>query len=125
MGTKNHPGEYDCYVKAEPDEPMFVLLARDATAPQLVEMWATLRERHGEEAGVVAEARECAASMREWRDHNRAPAGQPDELTVLRDVVARVCSDIADSRVDVIDGRAAVTLSPETIVRLARWMPGE
>lgn len=29
MGTKNNPGAFDCYANAEPDEPMFVLLARD------------------------------------------------------------------------------------------------
>jgi hypothetical protein len=29
MGTKSNPGPFDCYAKAEPDEPMFVLLARD------------------------------------------------------------------------------------------------
>jgi hypothetical protein len=40
MGTKRNPGQYDCYAKAEPDEPMFVLLARDPTAPQLVRDWA-------------------------------------------------------------------------------------
>jgi hypothetical protein len=42
VGTKNDPGKYDCYEKAEPDEPMFVLLARDPLAPQLVRHWALL-----------------------------------------------------------------------------------
>ena len=32
MGTKRNPATYDCYDKAEPDEPLFVLLARDAAA---------------------------------------------------------------------------------------------
>lgn len=73
MGTKLQPGVVDCYAKAEPDEPMFILLARDASAPQLIEMWADLRERHDEEAAVVAEAREIAEQMRAWRDHNREP----------------------------------------------------
>jgi hypothetical protein len=33
MGTKRNPGLSDCYAKAEADEPMFVLLARDKHAP--------------------------------------------------------------------------------------------
>ncbi len=44
MGTKNQPGEHDCYTKAEQDEPMFVLLARDKHAPALVWLWATSRK---------------------------------------------------------------------------------
>jgi hypothetical protein len=83
MGTKLKPGQFDCYEKADPDEPMFVLLARDASAPALVELWAQERERHGEEAGVVAEARECAEQMRAWHDHNRRPPspGSEEALT--------------------------------------------
>lgn len=81
MGTKLNPGAYDCFEKAAPDEPMFVLLARDASAPALVEMWARDRERHGEEAGVVAEARECAEQMRAWRDRNREPIVHDWHLT--------------------------------------------
>jgi hypothetical protein len=42
MGTKNNPGEFDCYSKALPDEPMFVLLARDPRSVQLVRMWADM-----------------------------------------------------------------------------------
>jgi hypothetical protein len=64
MGTKLHPGKFDCYIKAEPDEPMFTLLARDPQAPALVERWAAERESAGEDPAVVAEARECATAMR-------------------------------------------------------------
>lgn len=66
MGTKNNPGEFDCYVNAEPDEPMFVLLGRDRMAPYLVSIWATLREEEGEEPAKVLEARQCVQAMREW-----------------------------------------------------------
>jgi hypothetical protein len=66
MGTKNNPGDYDCYEKAHPDEPMFVLLARDPLAPQLVRQWAA--RAHG--AGVmrikVEEAQACAEAMERW-----------------------------------------------------------
>jgi len=44
MATKNKPGAYDCYTNAEPDEPMFVLLARDELAPALVRIWAMVRD---------------------------------------------------------------------------------
>lgn len=66
MGTKNSPGRYDCYAKAEPDEPMFTLLARDERAPLLVEIWALMSEARGTDPAKVAEARACAQAMREW-----------------------------------------------------------
>lgn len=70
MGTKNNPGEFDCYENAEPDEPMFILLGRDKHAPTLVWLWATLRELAGEQASKVSEARACAADMMKWaQDH--------------------------------------------------------
>ena len=70
MGSKLNPGAFDCYMNAELDEPMFVLLARDDRAPALVEAWADASEgRSAPEK--VAEARTCAATMREWRSRNR------------------------------------------------------
>lgn len=76
MGTKNNPGEYDCYANAEPDEPMFVLLGRDKHAPTLVWLWATLRELDGEDMSKVREARDCVEAMMAWqKDHDRKVAG--------------------------------------------------
>lgn len=43
MGTKNNPGDFDCYDAAEMDEPMFILLGRDENASKLVEQWAIRR----------------------------------------------------------------------------------
>lgn len=64
MGTKNNPGQFDCYAKAEPDEPMFVLLGRDKHAPTLIWLWAALRELDDNpETEKVKEARECASEM--------------------------------------------------------------
>lgn len=40
MATKNKPGEFDCYANADPDEYMFVLLARDSSAAFVVRVWA-------------------------------------------------------------------------------------
>lgn len=77
MGTKNEPGKYDCYANALPDEPMFILLARDSTAPGRVEWWAKYREteidvgkRPETDRAMVAEARKCASDMRLWRMNN-------------------------------------------------------
>jgi hypothetical protein len=77
MGSKEKPGTYDCYANALPDEPMFILLARDPFAPFLIEDWATRREtsinqgmRPESDRPMVIEARQCAKNMREWRKEN-------------------------------------------------------
>jgi hypothetical protein len=78
MGTKNSPGQFDCYAKAEPDEPMFVLLARDPAAPDLVESWANRRLamindglKPESDKAMITEARQCAEAMRVWRQRYR------------------------------------------------------
>lgn len=78
MGTKNNPGNYDCYANAAPDEPMFILLARDKGAPDLVRAWAERRDsmiRGGEkpesDRPMVKEAYACADAMEAWRRANR------------------------------------------------------
>ena len=68
MGTKNNPGEYDCYAKAEPDEPMFILLGRDPSAPLLVELWARIRKEIGEDTEKRYEALQCASDMTQWAE---------------------------------------------------------
>lgn len=78
MGTKSNPGKFDCHAVAADDEPLFTLLARDRDAPELVEQWAHWRTL-GINLGLypssdcvkIAEARECAKAMREWRKRNR------------------------------------------------------
>lgn len=66
MGTKNNPGDFDCYQNAEPDEPMFVLLGRDLHAPVMTLLWALARYRAGESEAKVTEAIQCAKSMNDW-----------------------------------------------------------
>ena len=66
MGTKNNPGHYDCHEKADPDEPVFVLLASDPLAPILVRLWADLRSRIANNPPKVTEARKCAEEMEKW-----------------------------------------------------------
>jgi hypothetical protein len=63
MGSKLHPGKFDCYENAEPDEPMFILLGRDRHGADLVRLWALMRHAGGEDEAVVGEALECAKSM--------------------------------------------------------------
>lgn len=72
MGTKNNPGKWDCYSKAEPDEPMFILLGRDPTASIIVELWRELKKEMKSEGTSASsddkleEARQCAAAMEAW-----------------------------------------------------------
>jgi hypothetical protein len=94
MGTKNNPGRFDCYRAAEPEEPMFVLLARDPLAGFLVSIWSSVRYGDLEAAGVkfdamlnraappylqrpdvakASEALDCAMEMFAWRTANREP----------------------------------------------------
>jgi len=96
VSTKNDPGEFDCYAKALPDEPMFVLLGRDPSAPDLVSDWAYIREldiqsgrRPRSDSAMVEEARRCAADMRLWRSRNDgAWRVSGDRLTAAeRDIV--------------------------------------
>lgn len=76
MGTKLKPGPSDCYAKAEPDEPMFVLLARDRHAPALVWLWSVLRNIEGEREEVVNEACQLVGDMMMWAAaHGRKSAG--------------------------------------------------
>ncbi len=70
MGTKDNPAKFDCYERAEPDEPMFVLLARDPFAPILVRLWAQLRQLSDPESYKPCEANSCASDMEKWSaDH--------------------------------------------------------
>lgn len=77
MGTKNAPAKFDCYSNALPDEPMFILLARDPSAPDLVEGWASGRiyaiatgKKPQSDMAMVEEAQDCAKAMRAWRQQN-------------------------------------------------------
>ena len=83
MGTKNEGDR--CYDAALDDEPMFVLLARDPSAPALVRQWAATR-RVDIEAGArpetdraqVEEAEALAERMKAWRiDADEAWRKQP------------------------------------------------
>lgn len=75
MGTKNNPGEFDCYAAADPDEEMFILLARDSFAPDIIEEWCrrrAIRARREKDPAEgerqmrkIDEAFACAQRMRD------------------------------------------------------------
>lgn len=86
MGTKNNPGPFDCYAKADPDEPLFILRAKDPLAPALVRMWAHVREVYDGRLGLIdsrkyLEAHDCAREMENWRAKNirQLPPRKTDE----------------------------------------------
>lgn len=79
MGSKLSPSTFNCYANAEPDEPMFILLARDRLAPLLVNLWAELRQaeieykhKPGTDIEMVLEAKGCAEAMEIWRARNKS-----------------------------------------------------
>lgn len=71
-----------CRAKAQPDEPVFTLLARDKFAPMLVRLWAAMREADGKDEG---DARVVACEMVGWRKARVTstggilPAVQPED----------------------------------------------
>lgn len=95
MGSKNNPSKFNCYDRAEPDEPMFVLLGRDPLAPLLIELWAKIRHAMGEDVEKVLEAKSCANDCAHWLlTHEKRPLN--DKLEVVR-VLLKAARDIADN----------------------------
>jgi len=74
MATKDQEIIDGCFANAKDDEPMFVLLARDISAPMIVNIWADNREmaisrglKPTSDIQKVYEARETARQMLSWR----------------------------------------------------------
>jgi hypothetical protein len=114
MGTKNNPGKFACYEKAEPDEPMFVLLGRDKHAAALVWLWAALREHDGEDKDKVQEACECCLAMGEWAlSHKRevVSVGEVARVLLSRTVLAGM-KEVEQSS-DAAGGGRGAGLDPE------------
>lgn len=71
----NEPGTREGVqsVKCHPDEPVFVLCARDPLAPILVRVWAMLSfHLRSHRRGKVSGAFQVAADMETWRDKHPA-----------------------------------------------------
>lgn len=84
MGTKNKPGAFDCFRNLEPDEPYFVLMARDPSAALLVRMWAHGRkvmieggEKPYTDMAMVTEALLCADEMEAFATERKARKARP------------------------------------------------
>lgn len=84
MGTKNKPGEFDYYHKADPDEPIFTLLGRDPAMPWMVINWAIARN------DMIAQGR-----------------GSPNDLLKIEEALFlaastyrywRICNEITEAR---------------------------
>lgn len=72
MGTKARPGKFDCYEKAEADEPLFVLLARDPDAPALIRQWVCYKQLRGDTSDEkLLEALNCADEMDRWHKNGQ------------------------------------------------------
>ncbi len=102
MSTKNAPGQYDCYAKAEPDEPMFVLLGRDPVAHIVVALWAELRLRMGTDSAQVNEAMSCASAMAEYAAERKGKAVHAASLVALNDTILHYVGDPAFANVELL-----------------------
>lgn len=83
MGTKNNPGNFNCYAAAMPDEPIFILMGRDPAAPVAMEFWIEERQRLGkavdqDDLDKIEENRTLQGAFRRWREQNlNGPNGYP------------------------------------------------
>jgi hypothetical protein len=91
MGTKNNPGAFDCYAKAEPDEPMFVLLGRDPCAGPLITLWIAFRsELLGEAEGAKhEEARACSHALSRWAAEHGKSVEVAEVFAVFAQLISR------------------------------------
>lgn len=87
---KKHELSYasSCLNKAGPDEPVFVLRAKDPLAAQTVRLWAAMAvDLHPEK---VADAVDVSNEMDKWRDENctavvsTPPAPMTEKSTLRR-----------------------------------------
>lgn len=67
MGTKQNAGQFDCMDKVAPDEPFFVLRAKDPIGAHVVRYWVDNAHAAGHEAEKIMEASICADDMDTWR----------------------------------------------------------
>lgn len=64
-----------CYEKADLDEPIFTLRAKDRLAPIIVRLWAMLADMSGAPKPKTNGAIACAMQMEDWaaRHGNKFP----------------------------------------------------
>lgn len=77
MGTRNRPGQYDCWSRLADDEPYFLLMARDNSAPAAIIAWVgdrLDRIKNGERRGAddLPQLREALGAIRDMVAWHRA-----------------------------------------------------
>lgn len=90
MGTKEQPGQFDCYAALEADEPFFVLKATDPSAPLAVIVWSEHYRERKQRAGAwneravarYCEAHQIANQMSEWRARRDQSRDEPVPFSV-------------------------------------------
>lgn len=126
METKAHPNPNGCLARALPDEPFFVLLARDQTAPATIRWWSDARAQLGvegerkQDAEQLSEALDTAVAMELWRLQNDGT--WREEIDDRTEGMARTIASVVspDENVDNIwrawigEARAALAFADET-----------
>ena len=95
--TKASPNRFDGYADAGPDEPIFVLRAKDLSAPFAVEVWAQHRQAAVDRAfkpsgdqQKIDSAREIADAMRRWfLENHRLEALTAEHQALLAERTAK------------------------------------
>ena len=123
MGTKTSPGPYDCYAKANPNEPIFVLLGRDPMAGQLIRMWAKGAELRQADSLKISNALQCAIDM---ENYCRTVGSIPMRWTATPPVITRAAPKCDVTRDEVADALSVasendLSMAPYNVIeRLAR-----
>ena len=94
MSTKSNPGVYNCYAKAEPDEPMFTLLGRDPVASFLVGIWIDARKKLGlDTPEKLAEASACSDALHDWAIERLGPERMLEVVTAMHQLLLEYAKD--------------------------------
>lgn len=136
MASRRLPGKFDCYAKADADEPIFVLLGRDPLAAPLIQLWIEARARLSNDLDADEEQL-CAAEVTSRMMHawaislGKSVSTARAAINVIRDawtdydryfVKARVYGAVACHFRTALDKIYAVSKDPSVldIVREAR-----
>lgn len=123
METKANPNPKGCLAAALPDEPMFILLARDADAPATIKFWAERRARRqvtepspelmGDSIKIAGAIDDMEAFER-WRRENegRWRTEKPRPMFMAM----RDC-DLEDVLIDAICNSDGIHTSPRDLAR--------
>lgn len=67
-----------CLNRSANDEPVFVLVGRDKTAPDAIEAWCDLAKAAGAPEEKIKQGLRDARLMREWQEANAGAVKVPD-----------------------------------------------